>query len=213
MSKISRYLDVTRSALLFGNRAILVEGVAEALLLPVMARHATLRLQPEEWHRFKATPIIAIDGVDFRPYVEVLLRAHDGVRVADSVILITDADPVLQGNRKADLEALAATLEAAANLHVLTNNKTLEYDLFEAGNEALLRQAFLKLHPRLEDEWKSRVAGERAEARADAFLKLLAEKRVRKGDFAQEVASLIERGSEFHVPAYLERAIRKAGAA
>ena len=42
LDKISRYLDVTRSALLFGNRAILVEGIAEALLLPVLAQKLVL---------------------------------------------------------------------------------------------------------------------------------------------------------------------------
>jgi hypothetical protein len=37
-NKLRRYLDATRSAMLFGPRVILVEGIAEALLLPVFAR-------------------------------------------------------------------------------------------------------------------------------------------------------------------------------
>lgn len=35
LAKVSRYLDVTRSALLFGGRVMLIEGIAESLLLPV----------------------------------------------------------------------------------------------------------------------------------------------------------------------------------
>ena len=46
--KIDRYLDVTKAALLFGGRVLLVEGIAEALLLPVIAKHHTLKGQPGE---------------------------------------------------------------------------------------------------------------------------------------------------------------------
>lgn len=53
LDKISRYLDVTRSALLFGNRAILVEGIAEALLLPVLAQKLVLADDLDGWLRFK----------------------------------------------------------------------------------------------------------------------------------------------------------------
>jgi putative ATP-dependent endonuclease of the OLD family len=54
INKVSRYLDVTRSALLFGNRALLVEGVAEALLLPVIARICVFSADPHALQRFAA---------------------------------------------------------------------------------------------------------------------------------------------------------------
>src|SRR5262249_4046159 len=41
--KVDRYLDVTKSALLFGGRILLVEGIAEALLLPVIAQRVVLK--------------------------------------------------------------------------------------------------------------------------------------------------------------------------
>ena len=210
ISKIGRYLDVTRSSLLFGNAAILVEGVAEALLLPAIARHITLKDDRDAWLRFRSTPIVAIDGVDFRPYVEILLRPYDGVRIADRVVVLTDADPQLRGNRKEDLEELASSLGADENLHVLTNEKTLEHELFAAGNEATLKEALGRLHPRLTETWTKQCEGIPSEGRPNAFLQLLKDKRVRKGDFAQEIAGLIEEDYEFHVPAYLDRAIRKA---
>ena len=210
MAKISRYLDVTRSSLLFGNAAILVEGVAEALLLPVIARDFTLKDDRDAWLRFRSTPIVAIDGVDFRPYVEILLRPHEGVRIADRVVVLTDADPQLKGNRKGDLEELASSMGAGENLHVLTNQKTLEHELLAAGNEATLKEAFGRLHPRLLDAWADRIEGVPSSERPNAFLKLLDDKDVRKGDFAQEIAGLIEDDYEFYVPAYLERAIRRA---
>ena len=36
--KINQYLDATRAAVLFARRIILVEGIAEAVLLPILAR-------------------------------------------------------------------------------------------------------------------------------------------------------------------------------
>src|SRR5262249_51904491 len=105
LRKVSRYLDVTRSALLFGNRVLLVEGISEALLFPVIAGRLVLRGDAHAWQRFRGTVLVPIDGVDFAPYVEILLRPAGGSSVADRVVVVTDADPNGLGNRKADLEA------------------------------------------------------------------------------------------------------------
>jgi len=209
LDKISRYLDVTRSALLFGNKAFLVEGIAESLLLPVIAHKIVLKDKRDAWLRFKGTVIVPIEGVDFRPYVEVLLRAKDGARIADSVVVITDADPSVQGNRKADLEKLAAEFGAADAIHVYINQHTLEHELLSAGNEALLKKAFLNIHSHSGDDWTAQIENVGKEARPDAFLKLLKDKRTRKGDLAQQIASLIEAGDQFTVPDYLKNAIQK----
>ena len=209
LSKLNRYLDVTRSALLFGSRAILVEGIAEALLLPVFAQRFVLNTDKEAWLRFKGAVLAPIDGVDFRPYVETLLKSHDGTRIADRVVVITDADPSVAGNRKADLDALAEGFNAAANLHVFTNEVTLEHELFKAGNADLLKAVFLRIHPRSEDTWTTSVENRPEGDRPQAFVDLLANSRTRKGDFAQELAASIGAGVAFHVPEYLKNAILK----
>jgi putative ATP-dependent endonuclease of the OLD family len=208
LNKISRYLDVTRSALLFGNRATLVEGIAEGLLLPLIARKFVFNQDRDALLRFRGAVIVPIEGVDFRPYVEALLRPHNDTRIADRVVVITDSDPTVPGNRRTDLETLATQLEAADNLHVFTNDVTLEYELFQAGNGELLRQVFLSLHSRSEDKWNQSVVAKPTDEQAQAFLDLLKTSRTRKGDFAQELAERIEAGEPFQVPAYLEQAIR-----
>ena len=210
--KVSRYLDVTRSAVLYGNRVILVEGIAEAILLPVLAKKFVLRSDVEAYQRFRASIIVPIDGVDFAPYVKVLLRTVHGVSIADRVVVITDSDPQVPGNRKRDLEEIAEKENAANRLHVYTNTYTLEYELFLAGNEALLKRVFLSLHPNSEAQWATVESHANKEERARAFLRLLKVKRTRKGDFAQQLAEFLESESnaEFTVPDYLERAIRKA---
>ncbi len=209
MRKVSRYLDVTRSALLFGSRALLVEGIAEALLLPAIAERHVLRGDAHAWQRFRGTVLVPIDGVDFAPYVEVLLRPSGGSTVADRVVVVTDADPTVPGNRKADLEAQAVGWGTAAKLSVFTNAVTLEHELFDTGNQALLKTAFLTLYPQSEARWNEEVGAAQPHDRATAFVALLKAKQTRKGDFAQQVADLIEAGEAFQVPAYLDQAIRK----
>jgi putative ATP-dependent endonuclease of OLD family len=213
LDKISRYLDVTRSALLFGNSAILVEGIAEALLLPVIAQKIVLAGNADGWLRFKGTVIVPIEGVDFRPYVEVLLRQHGDARIADRLIVITDADPTVRGNRKADLENLAAMNGAAQVLTVLTNQHTLEHEIFAAGNEAFLKGVFLWLHRRSRSDWAEQIEGVAVLDRPNAFLKLIEAKKTRKGDLAQTIASRITAGEPFVVPSYLADAIRGAAQA
>ncbi len=212
LNKISRYLDVTRSALLFGNRAILVEGIAESLLVPTIAKKIVLSDDLPAWQRFRGAVIVAIDGVDFEPYVEILLRPCSGHTIADRVVVVTDADPSAPGNRKEDLEALTAGWGVADRLKVFTNTVTLEHELFGSGNEALLKQAFLAFHPRSTSRWATDIEGAAPAERADAFVKLLVETRTRKGDFAQQLSEQIDAGAAFNVPPYLEEAILAASA-
>lgn len=207
IKKVDRYIDVTRSSLLFGSRAILVEGIAEALLLPVIAKNFVLKDDKEAWLRFRGTVIIPIDGVDFRPYVEILLRPHKRNRIADNLVVVTDADPKLSGNRKVDLEEFATELGANENLHVYTNEVTLEHELYSAGNGEILKQVFLRLHPRSETKWNDFVSNKSEEEQAQGFVDLLKDSSVRKGDFAQELSSTIESDDTFIVPAYLSETI------
>jgi putative ATP-dependent endonuclease of the OLD family len=213
LHKISRYLDVTRSALLFGNRALLVEGIAEALLIPVIARKCVLHQDAHALQRFRGTVVVAIDGVDFKPYVHVLLQPHEGATIADRVVIVTDADPNAPGNRKEDLEQLVAGWNVPERLSVFTNQVTLEHEVFAAGNGELLKRVFLRLRPRSQARWAAEVEGVAAEARPAAVVTLLAAMEVRKGDFAQHLSEFIEHGAPFLVPAYLRNAIAASSAA
>lgn len=209
MDKISRYLNATRSALLFGNKAILVEGIAEALLLPVLAKQVLCN-DPDAWRRFKGTIIVPIEGVDFSPYVKIMLSQHLNARIADQLIIITDGDPGAKGDRKGSLENLAKTLNAEKALTVLTNQVTLEHEIFITGNEAFLKKVFLLLHPKSNNDWVEYIEELPDEKRPESFLELLKKKKTRKGDLAQAIASEIKAQEKFVVPEYLKDAILKA---
>jgi putative ATP-dependent endonuclease of OLD family len=210
--KIDRYLDVTKSALLFGGRMLLAEGIAEALLLPVIAKKLVFKDEPEKLRQFRSAVFVPIEGVDFEPYVKLLLTPFNSVRIADRVVVLTDGDGggTEQGAsapgalRKAKLEASAVELGASDLLDVVLNDYSLETELVRAGNGPLLKTVYLQLHPSSGDKWDSAVA-QADDALAWRIQKLF--ERSRKGDFAQLLAEAINAGEAFTVPAYLKRAI------
>lgn len=210
--KIDRYLDVTKSAFLFGGRVLLVEGIAEALLLPVISKKIVLKDHPEKYRLFRSAVFVPIDSVDFEPYVKLLLTPHNGIHIAESVVVMTDGDKTtvaagetLPGDaRKAALTKIVTDMNTAAALDVSVNTYSLETELVAAGNSALMKTVFLELHRNSEAKWDAAVAktgDELAEDMQEIF------KTTRKGDFAQILAEKINSGSAFVVPPYIKAAI------
>lgn len=238
--KIDQYLDVSRAELLFTPRAILVEGISEAVLLPVLAKHSVFAGRKDEralYRKFRGTSIINVGSVDFTPYLKLLLREVDGVRLVDLLIVITDGDPnpedlgiaddsavvgheedemeeVTPLNRRAELEALRGELAAEAILLIAEAPHTLEADLMVpiAANGPLLHEAFIKQKPGSERFWTELKASD--DPARTFYLKLRKTKRfIRKGEFAHDVAALIRAGGHtFKCPPYLQTAIEAASA-
>ena len=210
--KIDRYLDVTKSALLFGGRTLLVEGIAEALLFPIIAKYHVLRDNTKALRTFRSAVFVPIDGTDFEPYSKALLTPYKGTRIADRLVIVTDGDKTtveageeLPGKRRqVKLDALAAGAGAADALDVFVNTYSLEPDLVAAGNGDLLKKVYLELHPKSEANWDAAVIktdDEQARAIQELFVT------TRKGDFAHILADYIAAGEKFTVPAYIKQAI------
>ena len=79
---IARYLDVTRSEMVFARKVLLVEGLAEQMLMPTIAASLTVFDLDGD-----GISVCAVGGVNFRPYVR-FLRA---LGIPNAVI--TDGDP------------------------------------------------------------------------------------------------------------------------
>jgi putative ATP-dependent endonuclease of the OLD family len=196
--KLDRYLDVTKSAFLFGGRAFLVEGIAEALLLPILAKQFVLKDKPMQLRVFRSAVFVPIDGVDFKPYVRLLLTPYKECRIADRVVVLTDGDKTkaVAGDmnpgeqRKINLETLVSQIGASALFAAITSTYTLESELEAAGNGALLKSVYLELHPKSEGKWMDAISKPGAE-KAKAIEALF--ESTRKGDFA--------------VPRYIQAAI------
>lgn len=234
--KINQYLDVTRSELLFGRHAVLVEGIAEAVVLPPLARKVFDLSDETElnlYRRFSAASIIHIGSVDFSPYIKLLSQTIEGVRLTDTLIVVTDGDPEIKKvdtadtdaadaeetdadaekdsfNREADLRELVREIGAQDSVHVFASTYTLEADLMEPtdSNSVSMRAAFVRQKPRSGAKFDAWCA---AESPAYAFYKHLCEKKgyLAKGEFAHELALLISKDPNFKCPQYLISAIRK----
>ncbi|MQL61900.1 AAA family ATPase [Streptomyces vinaceus] len=102
--KINQYLDATRAGLLFARRVILVEGIAEAVLLPVIARHCVFGGEDQAKQRrdFHGVTIINVGSVDFAPYITLLLSEVNDCRLLDKLTVITDGDPDIPKEKKAE---------------------------------------------------------------------------------------------------------------
>lgn len=219
LRKIDRYLDATKSTLLFGRRVLLVEGIAESILLPAFAR---LVLSVEELARLRAACIVAIDGVDFEPYVRLLLAKPHAVDapIAERVVVITDEDPRApnqRAERSTDtgrrvahcaapgiarahaLKEVARSLGEERRLHVEVTPVTLEASLL--GDEAtastaseFLRRAFAScaVNGERDEAWGDKIESLPIADRGRAFVRWMETSRTRKGDFAQALAEELE---------------------
>ncbi len=219
--KIDRYLNATRAALLFARDIVLVEGIAESLLLPALARrHFESSLNAEAAKRairqFASASLVSVEGVDFLPYLRLLLAGNPRV---DRVVVVTDRDHTGAGDkRKQDYEHEFADAVAAGRLIVQVGGTTLEAELFrESGNEAALREAFLTIRPGSETHWtKVTDAAEDAspDERAELFAKAIRAVSpkedffldISKGEFAHLVAeSITLNGRDVVIPGYLKQ--------
>ncbi len=210
--KVDRYLDVTKSALLFGGRVLLVEGIAEALLLPIIAKNHVLKGDQDKFRIFRSAVFVPIDGVDFECYLRLLLTPYNDIRIADRVVIITDGDRTEEATgtatpgerRKTKYDDIAKSLGASNIFQAVINTYSLETELVNAGNNSLLREAYLELHPKSEAKWDAAVtlSGDQRAAAVQGLFK-----DTPKGDFAQLVAESIRSDPSFVVPGYLKTAI------
>lgn len=140
-AELQRMMDITRATLYFAKAAILVEGISEALLIPVLAKrmgHDLAKLH---------ISVIPICGVAFETFLKLLNPKVLGIPVA----IVTDADPpVARGNTWAEdtpekdgltfkLSDRTTKLRSIFSCHqtvqVFCSKITLEYDLAEAGDK------------------------------------------------------------------------------
>ncbi|MDR1187382.1 MAG: AAA family ATPase [Bifidobacteriaceae bacterium] len=229
---IDRYLNATRANLLFARDVVLVEGIAELLLLPALADYhlagesGTAGTAPGEHEagaarrQFASASVVAVEGVDFEPYLHLLL---DGARPrVDRVVVITDGDRDDAGfERRKRYENLFPYDVAAGRLKVVVAPTTLEAELFRSPqNEPILKEAYLVQHPRSRESWE-KVSGAAAgltgeDERARLFAAVIGHRpsaaepslAISKGEFAHVVAEAVaDRQAEFAVPKYLREAI------
>ncbi len=83
---LERYLDVTKSQMLFAKGILFVEGISEALILPCLANQIDRPLDKY------AVSLVNIDGVAFEPFAKLLCFANAPQKRTIKATIITDDD-------------------------------------------------------------------------------------------------------------------------
>lgn len=204
--KLQRYLDATRGELFFARRILMVEGIAEALLLPVLAKISGGSL------RDSAVTVLNADGINFNAFIP--LFGEERLRLP--VVILTDGDAAEVGEKPSDTaERLKAHEADVRNLRVEMSTITFEHEL--ARSAAMLPHmiaAFKVLHPRKGVELETALeAVDAPDDKASKFLEQFLATKVSKGRFAQELAAILEETAlaPDAVPKYIRDALKHLG--
>jgi predicted ATP-dependent endonuclease of OLD family len=165
---VERFLDATKSNMLFAERIIFVEGLAEQLLLPCFAEY----LNKEDELIDKHVSIISVDSRTFKHFLKLFSydKEQNPYAINKKVVCITDADPAIKKNNRW-ISTFPYLLDSSENSMALSSHvndlvkkyhekysnidvfhpeeglgKTLEYDLarFNPTTSLLITDAFPK---------------------------------------------------------------------
>ncbi len=213
LGHLRRFLDATKASLLFARGVLLVEGVAEQLVLPFLAEALGMSLSAA------GVSVINVGGLAFRPFAKLFHPDRLPYRCAivsdgDRIWPPTDADddsmvePPFADPPEPALSATAQSLLALQNdnLRVFLSDQTFEWDLVRCGNWDAALQALALLKPRVAARLHRDHASTSPEARASALLDAVKDS---KGVFAQALTQVVASdGATLTVPPYLAQALR-----
>ena len=141
---VERFLDATKSTMLFARGVILVEGVSEQILLPTFAQELGYSLADEH------VAVVGVGGRTFKHFLPLFgaLLNDDKLGLNRRVACIADADPKqkhddnrhrkcypyqVTGEEDREQSHVVDTLKeyasGAPNIEIFRGEKTLEYDL------------------------------------------------------------------------------------
>ena len=236
---IGRWLDITKSTLLFAKGVILVEGIAEALVVPELARIVIGQLHDAERDgdgprslKDCGVSVINMGGIYFKHFMQ-LFKGYTftggGSRIqCDRVPIrcagITDCDPDKEAKPTATSPSgcnnpqhfLTEELVDHQNCRLFSNLKTFEYDLAMQGNNLqLMSKVYLQMAPNSQEAMRLAQidwAGSSEQNKADAAHRLLQQVSDNKGEFAQRLAQELSQDetASFSVPSYIDQAVRWA---
>ena len=204
--KLQRFLDATRGELFFARRLLMVEGISEALLLPVLTKIAGGSLKES------AVTILNCDGINFNAFLP--LFGDDQLQFPTAII--TDGDAKKRGE---PLSSTAIGLKnkekEIPNLHVEFSEITFEHELARSEHILpLMLNAFEGLHPIKGTELNTIISElDSTDEKADAFLEMFLKTATSKGRFAQELAALLEIADleSSDVPSYIVEILKFLG--
>lgn len=198
---LRKFLDVTKSQLFFSNGVILVEGISEALLLPVFSK-----IMGDEYDIEKnGIEVVNLNGVAFEHFAKLFNAETPASRLNCRCAILTDDDRT----EDEEISSRAEKAKALENglLKVELAEKTFEYELFKENKDILL-EIFKEMHPKAAENVKE---GTSISEHASNFLEKV-EANKAKSELSHRLAIRLESDvnarNEFKVPEYIKRAIK-----
>ncbi|MEI3648232.1 AAA family ATPase [Lactococcus lactis subsp. lactis] len=212
INDLERYISVTRGEILFSRGVILVEGDAEAFLLPTLAKLIGIDLDKH------GITICSVSSTNFGPYIKLL--GKKGLNIPFSII--TDYDPRPDGksplihNRLITLLKLITgdfdgsklkideLIRYGEDEGIFSNTCTLEVDLFNTMSDEITN-TIIELLPtttvvKTAEEWKASSNIKGCEKKYLSYIE-----RIGKGRFAQRLSTNLT--DKTIIPEYIRKAI------
>lgn len=192
---LEKYLDATNSSMFYARRIILVEGIAEQILVPVL-----FNLKYGRTLDSIGCNVINVNGVAFKHFLEII---KNGYFIKCAVLTDGDEGKKTENratNLKRDYE------KPYRNIKVSINKETFEKELIEANKDGkgkkILLKALNSTRPRLGPEYSEKISNQ--EIGNEEFFSMIEEY---KSEFAFNLGDELKKigKSDFNVPTYIEK--------
>lgn len=192
---LEKYLDATNSSMFYARRIILVEGIAEQILVPVL-----FNLKYGRTLDSIGCNVINVNGVAFKHFLEII---KNGYFIKCAVLTDGDEGKKTENratNLKRDYE------KPYRNIKVSINKETFEKELIEANKDGKGKKVLLKAlnstRPKLGPEYSEKIANQ--EIGNEEFFSMIEEY---KSEFAFNLGDELKKigKSDFNVPTYIEK--------
>ncbi|MHB0955679.1 MAG: ATP-dependent nuclease [Pirellulaceae bacterium] len=176
---LSLYLDATKSQMLFARRLILVEGIAEQTVIPVLFEDQVgVSLES------LGCTVVNVNGVAFKHFLTVVKNGY-----FKKCVVLTDSDTGTKTENRA--ESLRTAFKDAAHIKIETSSaSTFEKDLIESNGSGAVREllfsALTMTKPSNGPKFKKETG--QADIDVSAFFKEIANY---KAEFAFSLASVL----------------------
>jgi len=218
---LKRYLDVTKSQMLFAKRVIFVEGISEALLLNSFAK---LLKKPLDKHSIE---VVSLGGVAFEPFAKLFIKEgehsclnipwvvisdddrctnnEDKYKIKNETLVYSslDVSGIVQHLSQGEISHRAKKLAAFSPTNVKLATKTLEYELAKIeSNIPILLKVLQSHHPDIANDIRNRIKQTNDDGTANPSFETADKIAVRlwvairdcKGAFAQDLSREIVNG-------------------
>lgn len=190
---LKKYLDATKSTMFFARRVILVEGISEQLLIPVMFK----KWNGNELERLRCN-IVNVNGLAFRNFLNVIKNGYF-IKCA----VLTDSDIGTKVENRADI--LKKDYKDNAFIKISsTEESTFEKDLIKSNlsgeGKGFILKALKATRPQVGKEYAEEVSDK--DITVDRVFELIEDY---KSEFAYNLQdSLKSDTTGFNIPKYIQ---------